>query len=104
MLTAWAPRLPLWAVSAPCFLCGFGGSSQIAGFAAVRELNPPAAAGAAVGIVNGDVTGGGALYQPLLGWLLDLAWTGEMAGGTRVYTPAPYSTAFSVLVVRASEI
>ena len=82
-------------------LCGFGGSGQILGFAAVRELNPPAAAGAALGIVNGVVTGAGALYQPLLGWLLDLAWTGEMAGGARVYTPAAYSTAFSVLVAGA---
>ena len=98
---AWAPGLPLWAVSALCFLCGFGGSGQILGFAAVRELNPPAAAGAALGIVNGVVTGAGALYQPLLGWLLDLAWTGEMAGGARVYTPAAYSTAFSVLVAGA---
>ena len=95
---AWAPGLPLWAVSTLCFLCGFGGSSQIVGFAAVRELNPPAAAGAAIGIVNGAVTGGGALYQPLLGWLLDLAWTGEMTGGARVYAPAAYSTAFSVLI------
>jgi len=98
---AWAPGLPLWAVTVLCFLCGFGGSSQIAGFAAVRELNPPAAAGAAIGIVNGAVTGGGALYQPLLGWLLDAAWTGEMAGGARVYTQAAYSTAFTVLVAGA---
>lgn len=98
---AWVPGLPLWAVSALCFLCGFGGSGQILGFAAVRELNPPAAGGAALGIVNGVVTGAGALYQPLLGWLLDLAWTGELAGGARVYTPAAYSTAFSVLVVGA---
>ena len=98
---AWIPGLPLWAVTALCFLCGFGGSSQIVGFAAVRELNPPAAAGAAIGIVNGAVTGGGALYQPLLGWLLDLAWTGEMAAGARVYAPAAYSTAFSVLVAGA---
>ena len=98
---AWAPGLPLWAVSALCFLCGFGGSGQILGFAAVRELNPPAAGGAALGIVNGVVTGAGALYQPMLGWLLDLAWTGEMAGGARVYTVTAYSTAFSVLVAGA---
>lgn len=95
---AWVPELPLWAISALCFFCGFGGSGQILGFAAVRELNPPAAAGAALGIVNALVTGAGALYQPLLGWLLDLAWTGEMAGGVRVYTATAYSTAFSVLV------
>ena len=98
---AWAPGLPLWAVSALCILCGFGGASQILGFAAVRELNPPAAAGAAIGVVNALVTGAGALYQPLLGWLLDLAWTGEVADGARVYTVAAYSTAFSVLVAGA---
>ncbi len=98
---AWAPGLPLWGMSALCFLCGFGGSAQILGFAAVRELNPPAAAGAAIGVVNAVVTGAGALFQPLLGWLLDLAWTGEMAGGARVYTVAAYSTAFSVLVAGA---
>jgi MFS family permease len=98
---AWAPGLPLWAVSVLCFLCGFGGAGQIVGFAAVRELNPPAAAGAALGFVNAVVTGAGALYQPLLGWLLDLAWTGEVAGGARVYGVAAYSTAFSVLVAGA---
>jgi MFS family permease len=98
---AWAPGLPLWAVSALCFLCGFGGSGQILGFAAVRELNPPAAAGAAIGVVNAVVTGAGALFQPLLGWLLDLAWTGEMADGVRVYSVAAYGTAFSVLVAGA---
>ncbi|UYN97449.1 MAG: MFS transporter [Enhydrobacter sp.] len=99
---AWAPGLPLWAMSTLCFLCGFGGSAQIVGFAAVRELNPPAAGGAALGIVNGVVTGAGALYQPLLGWLLDLAWAGEMANGVRVYASAAYSTAFSVLVAGAA--
>jgi MFS family permease len=98
---AWAPGLPLWAVSVLCFLCGFGGAGQILGFAAVRELNPPAAAGAAIGVVNALVTGAGALYQPLLGWLLDFAWTGGMAGGARVYTVTAYSTAFSVLVAGA---
>lgn len=98
---AWLPGLPLWAVSALCFACGFGGSGQILGFAAVRELNPPAAAGAAIGVVNAVVTGAGALFQPLLGWLLDLAWTGEMADGARVYSVAAYSTAFSVLVAAA---
>jgi len=95
----WAPGLPLWAVTALCFLCGLGGSAQILGFAVVRESNPTSAAGTAIGIVNCLMTGAGALYQPLLGWLLDRAWTGEMAGGARVYTPAAYSSAFSVLVI-----
>ncbi|HJQ56537.1 MAG TPA: MFS transporter [Vineibacter sp.] len=98
-MLAWVPGLPVWAMTALCFLCGLGGSGQILGFAAVRELNPPALAGTALGVVNCLMTAAGALYQPLLGWLLDLAWTGDMAGGARVYTAAAYSTAFSALVV-----
>jgi MFS family permease len=99
---AWLPGLPLWAVTALCFLCGAGGSGQILGFAAVRELNPPALAATAIGVVNCVMTAAGALYQPLLGVLLDLAWTGEMQGGVRVYSAAAYGTAFGALVAGAA--
>jgi hypothetical protein len=57
------------------------------------------AAGATVGIINGFVVGSGAVLQPLLGWLLDLAWDGTMADGARVYTAAAYESAFLVLPV-----
>lgn len=95
------PGLPLWAVSVLCFLCGFGGSSQIVGFAAVREHNAASLSGTAIGFVNGMVTGAGALYQPLLGWLLDLAWGGQMVAGARIYDPSAYRFAFSVIVAGA---
>jgi MFS family permease len=95
------PTLPLPAIVALCFLCGFGGSSQIVGFAAAREHNASALSGTAIGLVNGMVTGAGALYQPLLGWLLDLAWKGEMSGGARIYDAEAFRFAFGVLVVGA---
>jgi MFS family permease len=93
------PGLPVWAVVALCFVCGFGGSAQIVGFAAVRELNAAAVSGTAIGLVNCAVTGGGALYQPLLGWLLDLNWAGQMEAGARIYDVAAFRAAFTVLVV-----
>lgn len=92
------PGLPVWAVVALCFVCGFGGSAQIIGFAAVREHNAAAVTGTAIGLVNCAITGGGALYQPLLGWLLDLNWAGQMEAGARVYDAAAYRAAFAVLV------
>ena len=95
------PGMPVYVITILCFLCGFGGSSQIVGFAAAREHNAAALSGTAIGFVNGMVTGAGALYQPLLGWLLDLAWTGQMASGARIYDPAAYRFAFSVLVAGA---
>jgi MFS family permease len=92
------PGLPLSSISLLCFLCGFGGSSQIVGFAAVREHNAAALSGTAIGFVNGMVTGAGALYQPLLGWLLDLGWNGQMASGARIYDPAAYRFSFIALI------
>ncbi len=71
--------------AALCFLIGFFGSSQIVCFALAKENHPAALSGTAIGFVNGMVTGAGALFQPLVGLLLDLAWTGETSHGARLY-------------------
>ena len=98
----YAPDLSTTATAVLCFLCGFGGSSQIVGFAAAREHNVARLSGTAIGFVNGMVTGAGALYQPLLGALLDLGWTGQIVAGARIYDIAAYRAAFTVLVVGAA--
>ncbi len=93
------PGLSIPTLMALCFLCGFGGASQITGFAAARENNPPGLSATAIGLVNGTVTGAGALFQPLLGWLLDLNWKGQMAVGARIYDPGAYKIALSAIIV-----
>ena len=95
------PGLSVSAIAVLCFLCGAGGSAQIIGFAAVREHNGIAVSGTAIGLVNGMVTGTGALYQPLLGWLLDQNWDGKMEAGARLYDGDAYRAAFGVLVAGA---
>lgn len=94
----YVPALPIPAVMVLCFACGFGGSSQIVGFAAAREHNPVAVSATTLGFVNGMVTGAGALYQPLVGWILDVAWKGQMSAGARVYDAQAYRYALGVLV------
>jgi hypothetical protein len=37
------------------------------------------------------------LFQPLVGLLLDLQWTGAMAAGARLYTPGAYAAALAVI-------
>jgi MFS family permease len=93
------PGLPLWAAATLCFLTGFGGAAQIVNFAGARESNPVHLSGTTIGVVNGLVTGAGALFQPLIGWLLDLAWDGSIANGVRIYKVADYQFAFSALLV-----
>ena len=93
------PGIPLWAVGVLCFAVGFGGSAQIVSFALAREHNPARLSGTAIGMVNALVTGAGALFQPMVGWLLDWNWDGVLVDGARVYTTGAYGVAFSVLMV-----
>ncbi|HEX2115021.1 MAG TPA: MFS transporter [Alphaproteobacteria bacterium] len=93
------PSLPLAAVSAIILVHGVGASAMVLGFAAVREHNPPEMSSTAMGIVNVAVIGSGAIFQPLVGWLLDLQWSGELGAGVRVYSAEAFRIALSVLSV-----
>lgn len=93
------PGLPLWAIGTFAFLIGLFGSSQIVVFAVVRESHPPKLSGTAIGLTNGMVTGTGALIQPLVGYLLDLAWNGATLHGARLYSVDAYHFALGSLVV-----
>ena len=92
------PDLSVAIVAVLCFLIGFFGSAQIICFALVKENHPVSLSGTAIGFVNSMITGAGALFQPLVGLLLDLAWTGSFAQGTRVYDSATYRFALASLL------
>ena len=92
------PNLPVPALACLSFLVGLMGSAQIICFALVRENHPPTLSGTGIGVVNAMVTGAGALFQPLMGALLDAAWAGEIAHGARIYTTSAYQLAFASLL------
>ena len=92
------PALPTYALAGLSFLVGFFGSGQILCFALVKENNAPALSGTAIGFLNGVITGAGALFQPLVGVLLDMAWTGEVALGARIYSAEAYRLALASLL------
>ncbi len=92
----WQPVAKEW-LFVPIAAIGLFASGLIIGFATVRESNAPEATGAASGMVNTAVIGGGALIQPLIGLILDRGWDGATVGGTRVYSSAIYESAFMTL-------
>jgi MFS family permease len=94
----YVPGLPLPAVASLCFLVGFFGSAQIMCFALVRENHPTGLTSTGIGFVNAMVTGAGALFQPLVGVVLDFAWSGQTALGARVYDVGAYHLALASLV------
>lgn len=97
VLAVYLPHAGAVTLAVALMVQGLGASSMVLSFSVGRENTPLWAAGATVGIINGCVVGSGAVLQPLLGWVLDLAWDGTMVEGARVYTAAAYESAFLVL-------
>jgi MFS family permease len=87
------------------FLTGMGGCAMTVCFSSVKELNSLEYSSTALGLMNMFVVGSGAVMQPLLGWLLDMNWTGASVDGARVYTESAYTLAFvSLLVVNVAAL
>ncbi len=95
---ALVPGQSLAAVATALFLSGFSGGCMVITFALAREVSARRSHGTVTGLVNGCTVAAGALLQPIIGWLLDMAWDGRMEAGARVYQETDYRTAFICLV------
>lgn len=93
------PALPYAVLVTLLIVTGFVGAGFIIVFAYAKESVPPALAGTASGIVNMGVMTGGMVMQPVIGWVLDLRWTGAVANGVRIYDLAAYQSAFSLMFI-----
>ncbi len=88
--------IPVWGLYALTFFMGvFTNAIVVIGFTATKELFPVRISGTSTGLVNLFPFLGGALAQPLLGYILEQSGPG--AGG--VYGGEAYSSAFKVLFV-----
>lgn len=93
------PLLPFWMTFPFLFFFGIACAGQILSFALVRDINRPTVTGTAIGLNNMAVVLGGALFQPLVGWLLTLFWDGEIRQGIPIYHLATYELALSVVPI-----
>lgn len=92
------PAWPQWALVALLLLVGFCSGCIVIGFAFARESLPAAHAGAAAGVINMGVMSGPMLLQPLVGWMLDRHWGGQLVDGLRHYDFAAYRAGFAVML------
>ncbi|HZS82906.1 MAG TPA: MFS transporter [Stellaceae bacterium] len=100
--TIYVATLPLAAMSVLALGIGFAGSAMTVTFAGARECNEAGRSGAALGFVNTFVMAGGALFQPLIGLLLDWRWDGAVAAGARIYSAGAYEFALAALPLGAA--
>ncbi len=91
------PGLPLPFAYALLLVNGVASSGLPLVYTATKS-EAPRAVGPALALVNAWVVASGAVLQPLVGGLLDLAWDGRLADGVRVYSAEAYRWAFLSLV------
>jgi len=101
LILTWIPlaffpaRLNTWILALICFLMGiFASSIVVIAFTATKELFPTAIAGTSTGTVNLFPFVGGAVFQPLMGAILDKI--GKVGG---VYPAAAYGWAFFACLI-----
>jgi len=82
----WIPWLAGWHMPLPlsftlCALMGVSISGASLSWTCAKEVNPPELAGTATSVVNMGGFLGPAIYQPLVGWVLDVS----SGGATRTF-------------------
>ena len=89
-------RPPLWALYPLFVAMGFAGGTVGLILTSVKEANPPDLSGLATGTANSGFLCA-AILQPVVGWLLDSRWHGQMADGARVYPVEGYQAMLVLL-------
>ena len=97
-LMLYAPGLPLAVFVGAGIITGLATGGMIITFAWGKESVPANLGGTVSGAVNMGVMLGPTLLQPMVGWLLDRHWAGQMAGGARVYDLHAYQVSFLPMV------
>ncbi len=79
------------------FINGFAAGTMAISYALIKEHNAGNGSGAAMGLVNMMAVAGGAIFQPIVGLLLDNQWQGVLVDGARIYSQEAYANAFILL-------
>lgn len=93
------PALSLWSYSALFFLLGFTTSTQVISYPTVAESNPKIVTATAVSVVSFCCISGGAIFQPLFGWLMDRYHDALVVNGVHVYSAQDFYLGLTILPV-----
>ena len=95
----YSPNLPDWIVFILLFFYGVFNTGVALSYAVAGENNPHPVAGTSMAFCNMASVIIGAAFQPIIGWFLDLEWTGKIAKGVPVYTAQNFRYAMVALPI-----
>ncbi len=96
-----ASMVPVWLIGFALILLGVSSSAQSLSFGLIKDIVPPSMFGTASGFNNMAAILGGAITQPLVGFILHLGWGGLMIHRVPVYSVNDYRIALIVLPISA---
>ena len=99
LIILYCPSLPFSGLLVAAFLYGLSNVGVSTCYAVACELTPNQYAGTALGFTNMASILLGALFQPIIGRLLDLHWDGKMLNGMREYSATDLQSAMIALPV-----
>lgn len=67
------------------------------GFAIGKEINPIFVSATVIALINTGDAIFGAFTEPLIGFFLDMGWTGKIVDGARYFNVQEYRLAFTVI-------
>ena len=91
-------NIPLMFMIGTMLAAGMAISGKILSFAWVHAFCDPKEVGVGLGFTNAVTMLSGLIFQPLLGYVLDLFWQGGYTGaGVRIYSSSAYSYAIALI-------
>lgn len=87
------PHLDLLGLMVLFLLLGFVTSTQVISYPTIAEINPLILTATCVSVISFTTIGGGAVFEPVFGWLLDLHWNGTLLNGVPAYSPQDFQFA-----------
>lgn len=93
------PQLPFYSLLILFLLLGFFTSTQIISYPLIAESNPRHLTGISTSLASILIMGGGAVFQPLFGWLIDLHWNQTFLQGVPYYSPGNFLYGMSIMPI-----
>jgi len=95
----YVPNLSVGSIYVLLLVFGLLSSVQILIFSICHEASHRKIAGTIIALTNMVVMVGGSIFQPVIGKLLDLKWSGILVDGGRIYPTYAYKMALSVIPI-----
>lgn len=93
----YVPNLSLHVLFALLFFYGMTNTGVAISYAVASEINLPNINGTSIAFANMASVLIGACLQPIIGYILDILWHGNMLHGVRIYSLADYHHALVIL-------